>query len=156
MHRNRLFQTVVLVLVLGVGLLWRTRYLSLSPFLSKYGGDALWALAIFLGAGLCFRHTSTLQATLIALGFAWGIEFSQLYHAPWLDQLRSSLPGRLVFGSTFNAPDLLAYVVGIVFGAVAEQVCSRSSKAEVVVDGIRQERGNSSDLLPKPHRQTQE
>ncbi len=156
MHRNRLLQTVVLALVLGAGLLWRSRYLPLSPLPSKYGGDALWALAIFLGAGLCFRHATTLQVMLIALGFAWGIEFSQLYHAPWIDQLRSSLPGRLVLGSTFNAPDLLAYVVGIVFGAVAEQVCSRSSKAEVVVDGIRRERGNSSDLLPKPNRQTQE
>jgi len=74
---------------------------------------------------------------LISLGFAWGIEFSQLYHAPWLDHLRSSLPGRLILGSTFNAPDLVAYVVGIVFGAAVERVCSRSSKAEVVVDGIK-------------------
>jgi hypothetical protein len=123
--RNRLLQTVLLALVLGAGLLWRSRYLPLSPFLSKYGGDALWALAIFLGAGLCFRHASTLQITLIALGFAWGIEFSQLYHVPWLDQLRSSLPGRLVLGSTFNAPDLLAYVLGIVFGAAAECVCCK-------------------------------
>jgi hypothetical protein len=111
---------VVLALVLGAGLLWRSSYLPLSPFLSKYGGDALWALAIFLGAGLCFRHATTLQVMLIALGFAWGIEFSQLYHAPWIDQLRSSLPGRLVLGWTFNAPDLMAYVVGIVFGAAAE------------------------------------
>ncbi len=125
MHRNRLFQTVALALVLGAGLLWRSRYLPMPPFLSKYGGDALWALAVFLGAGLCFRHASTWRITLIALGFAWGIEFSQLYHAHWLDQLRSSLPGRLILGSTFNAPDLLAYVLGIVFGAAAEHVCSR-------------------------------
>ncbi len=139
MHRNRLLQTVALAIVLGTGLLWRSRFLPLSPFLSKYGGDALWAHAIFLGAGLCFRHASTLQITLIALGFAWGIEFSQLYHAPWLDQLRSSLPGRLVLGSTFNAPDLLAYGVGIALGAAVECVRSRRSKAAVVGGKSREE-----------------
>ncbi|MCF7789441.1 MAG: DUF2809 domain-containing protein [Prosthecobacter sp.] len=125
MYRNRLLQTLALVMVLGAGLLWRSRYLPMSPFFSKYGGDALWALAVFLGAGLCFRHASTWRITLIALGFAWGIEFSQLYHVPWLDQLRSSLPGRLVLGSTFNAPDLLAYVLGIAVGAAAERACSK-------------------------------
>ncbi len=57
---------------------------------------------------------------LVALGFAWAIEFSQLYHAPWIDEVRSSLLGRLILGSTFNVPDLLAYVIGIVVGAVAE------------------------------------
>ncbi|MDI1310980.1 DUF2809 domain-containing protein [Prosthecobacter sp.] len=125
MQRNRLLQTGALVLILGAGLLWRSRYLPLSPFFSKYGGDALWALAVFLGAGLFFRHAPTWRISLIALGFAWGIEFSQLYHAPWIDQLRSSLPGRLVLGSTFNAPDLLAYVIGIVFGAASERVCCK-------------------------------
>ncbi|WP_395735547.1 DUF2809 domain-containing protein [Prosthecobacter sp.] len=120
MRRNRLLQMGSLMLVLGAGLVWKSRYLPLSPFLAKYGGDALWALAIFLGAGLCFPRASTCRVALIALGFAWGIEFSQLYHAPWLDQIRSTLPGRLVLGSTFNAPDLLAYVVGIVLGTGAE------------------------------------
>lgn len=124
-HRNWLSQAVKLLLVLGAGLLWRSRYLPLSPFLSKYGGDALWALAVFLGAGLCFRYATTWRITLIALGFAWGIEFSQIYHAPWLDQLRSSLPGRLVLGSTFNVPDLLAYVLGIAVGAAAECACCK-------------------------------
>ncbi|WP_395732240.1 DUF2809 domain-containing protein [Prosthecobacter sp.] len=125
MHRNRLLQTVALVLVLGAGLLWRSHYLPLSPFLSKYGGDALWALAVFLAVGLCFPRASTWRIMLVALGFAWGIEFSQLYHAPWIDEVRSSLLGRLILGSTFNAPDLLAYVIGIVFGAVAERVCCK-------------------------------
>lgn len=125
MHRNRLLYAVTLMLVLGTGLLWRSHYLPLSPFFSKYGGDVLWALAVFLAAGLCFPRASTLRIMLLALGFAWGIEFSQLYHAPWIDQLRSSLLGRLILGSTFNAPDLLAYVIGIVLGAVAERVCCK-------------------------------
>ncbi len=132
-QRNRLLQTVALVLVLGAGLLWRSHYLPLSPFVSKYGGDALWALAVFLGAGLCFRHASTLSLGLAALGFAWGIEFSQLYHAPWLDQLRWSLPGRLVLGSTFNPPDLLAYLIGVVCGMAAEKMLGYGKRVGVKV-----------------------
>ncbi|WP_395749783.1 DUF2809 domain-containing protein [Prosthecobacter sp.] len=116
---------MALVLVLGAGLLWRSRYLPLAPFLSKYGGDALWALAVFLGAGLCSPRASTWRVAVIALAFAWGIEFSQLYHATRLDQIRSTLPGRLVLGSTFNAPDLLAYVLGIVLGASGEYLWLR-------------------------------
>jgi hypothetical protein len=57
---------------------------------------------------------------LLALGVAWGVEFSQLYHAPWIDAIRATLPGKLVLGNTFNWPDLPAYAVGIVIGALAE------------------------------------
>lgn len=45
---------------------------------------------------------------IIALCGAWAVEFSQLYHAPWLDTIRMTTPGRLVLGSTFNGPDLAA------------------------------------------------
>jgi hypothetical protein len=75
--------------------------------MSKYGGDALWALMVFFGFGFLF-------------GFAWAIEFSQIYHAPWFDAIRASRPGHLVFGSTFNWPDLPAYAVGVALGALLE------------------------------------
>jgi hypothetical protein len=32
------------------------------------------------------------------------VEFSQLYHAPWIDTIRAARIGALVLGSTFNAP----------------------------------------------------
>ena len=38
----------------------------------------------------------------------------------WIDMIRDTLPGRLIFGSTFNWPDLPAYTVGIALGAWAE------------------------------------
>jgi len=44
----------------------------------------------------------------------------QLYHAHWIDFIRSSRLGHLVLGSTFNTPDLLAYVVGITIAAIVE------------------------------------
>ncbi len=86
----------------------------------KYGGDSLWALLVFIGCGFVFVRASTLKIAWIALGIAWGIEFLQLYHAPWIDSIRTTLPGRLILGSTFNPPDLIAYAVGISAGVMVE------------------------------------
>ncbi len=103
-----------------IGLLWRSQLFPLPTAIAKYGGDALWALLVFVGFGILFRTASILRIAVGSLGFAWAIEFSQLYHAPWIDSIRSTRIGSLVLGSTFNAPDLLAYAVGIVFGAFVE------------------------------------
>ena len=120
LHRHRGWYALAVVLVIGLGLLWRSRLLPLSSFIAKYGGDALWALVVFLGFGFLFTRLSTLRVALLALCFAWSIEFLQLYHAHWIDFIRSSRLGHLVLGSTFNTPDLLAYVVGITIAAIVE------------------------------------
>ncbi len=118
--RNRVLYAGLALAVVAIGLLWRSGLIPLPQWLSNNGGDALWALMVFIGAGFLLPRTSTLTLALLALGFAWGVEFSQLYRAPWLDAVRSTLPGRLVLGSTFNWPDLPAYALGIALGALAE------------------------------------
>ncbi len=60
---------------------------------------------------------------MVSLGFTWVIEFSQIYHAVWIDSIRETRIGHLILGSTFNAPDLLAYAVGIALGVMIERVC---------------------------------
>jgi hypothetical protein len=107
-------------LVIGTGLLWRSGLLPLPSFLAKFGGDSLWALVVFLCFGFVFRRSSTARIVLGAICFAWSVEFLQLYHAHWIDALRSTHLGRLVLGTSFNSPDLIAYVVGIALGALAE------------------------------------
>jgi len=115
------------VLVIVTGLLWRSGLLPLSSFLAKYGGDSLWALVVFLCFGFAFLRSSTLRIGLGAVCFAWSVEFLQLYHAPWIDAIRSTRPGHLVLGAWFNSPDLIAYVVGVALGVVAECVCFKES-----------------------------
>lgn len=66
-----------------------------------------------------------------AIFFAWAVEFSQLYHADWIDGIRRTRLGHLVLGFTFNAPDLVAYAVGIAVGAVAEHVSSGRATPKV-------------------------
>jgi hypothetical protein len=109
-------------LVICAGLLWRSGRFPLSSFLTKYGGDSLWALMVFLCFGFVFRRSSTFRISLGAVCFAWFVEFLQLYHAPWIDAIRTTRPGQLVLGSSFNSPDLIAYVAGIAVGALGECV----------------------------------
>jgi len=118
--RNRVLYAGLALSVVAAGLLWRSGLITLPPVLSEYGGDALWALMVFVGIGFLLPRASTVTAVLLALTFSWGVEFSQLYHAPWIDAIRATIPGRLVLGSTFNWPDLPAYVLGIATGAWAE------------------------------------
>jgi len=118
--RNRLLYVVLALAVVAAGLLWRSGFIPLPPDLSNYGGDALWALMVFVGFGFLMPRASTLIVALLALTFSWGVEFSQIYHAPWLDAVRATIPGRLVLGNTFNWPDLPAYAVGIALGALVE------------------------------------
>lgn len=132
-QRSRPWYAVVIALVIGTGLLWRSGWIPLPIFLTKYGGDALWALVVFLGFGFVFRCGSTVRIAFIALGFGWSVEFLQLCHADWIEAIRSTRLGRLVLGTTFSAPDLLAYVVGIALGALAERV-SLPQKAEGAED----------------------
>lgn len=119
-RRSRVGYALWVLLVIGAGLLWRSGVLPLSDFFAKYGGDALWALVAFLGCGFVFPRAATWRVAAMALGFAWAVEFSQLYHAGWIDDIRRTRLGHLVLGFTFNAPDLLAYAAGIAAGAAAE------------------------------------
>jgi hypothetical protein len=122
LQRSRLIYALAVVLVIGIGLLWRSGLFALPSFVAKYGGDSLWALVVFLCFGFVSPRASTVRIGFIAVCFAWSVELLQLYHAPWIDGIRATPLGRVVLGSTFNSPDLLAYVVGIGLGALAERV----------------------------------
>jgi hypothetical protein len=108
-------------LVIAAGLALRARMFPLPAFAIKYGGDSLWALMVFCGVGFLLRRASTARVGLIAFCISCGVEFSQLYHAPWIDAVRGTRLGGLALGSTFNWPDFLAYSVGVGVGVLAER-----------------------------------
>jgi len=112
-------------LAIAPGPALRSPFLARHSFISKYGGDALWAIVVFLTIAFLFNRASTLRISVLSLVFAWSIELLQLYHAPWIDSLRAVRLGHLILGSTFNAPDLVAYAFGIALGACAETLLKR-------------------------------
>ena len=100
------------------------------PVFGNYPGDALWATLVGLGWALIFPSANLLKIATLSLGTCLVVEFSQLYHAPWLDQLRSTLPGRLVLGSGFDPFDLVAYTIGTFVALLALKrlrTCSTAS-----------------------------
>ncbi|MFM7181661.1 MAG: DUF2809 domain-containing protein [Verrucomicrobiales bacterium] len=118
--RNRLHYTVGALLVVATGLFWRSGILPLPGWLSNNGGDAFWALMVFFGFGFLLPRARTAHIALLSLAFAWGIEFFQLYQAPWINSIRATIPGKLILGSTFHWTDLIAYALGIVMGVLWE------------------------------------
>jgi hypothetical protein len=118
--RSRPLYALWIALTTTSGLLLRSRFVSLPRFVEKYGGDMLWALVVFFGFAWLFHRCSPLRIGLLTLGFSWGVEFSQLYHADWIDRIRAMPGGHLVLGSTFNPPDLIAYAAGVAAGVALE------------------------------------
>ena len=80
----------------------------------------LWALMVFLIFGALLPRHSTMRLALYALLFSYTIEFSQLYHASWIDAIRQTRFGGLVLGFGFLWSDLVSYVMGISIGALGE------------------------------------
>jgi hypothetical protein len=44
------------------------------------------------------------------------VEFLQLWHPPFLEAMRATLPGRLVLGNAFTWSDFLSYFIGSFLG----------------------------------------
>jgi glycopeptide antibiotics resistance protein len=93
-----------------------------------YLGDALWALMIFFLFGFLFRTKETKWIATLAFLFSYSIEFSQLYHANWIDTLRQTKLGGLVLGYGFLWRDLLSYSIGIGMGILIERTIVFNNK----------------------------
>ncbi|WP_457426785.1 ribosomal maturation YjgA family protein [Roseateles sp. P5_E7] len=123
--RSRPLYVLLVLTVIAAGLASR-RYPWLLPTqLGKYPGDALWALMVMLLYGLARPGWSVGRVAAATLATSFAVEFSQLYQADWINAIRHTTPGHLVLGSTFHAPDLLAYTVGVLVGAALERLLLR-------------------------------
>lgn len=116
--RKRLWVAVALAGTIALGLLSR-RY-PLPGILAEYTGDALYASAAFAGLSLLFAGATTRSLAITAFVLSASIEFGQLLSWPWLDDLRPILFGRLVLGSGFKWPDMVAYSLGAMAAAAVD------------------------------------
>jgi hypothetical protein len=111
MQRSILIYFFLITITIVFGLFSR-HYTSVPLFI----GDILWATMVYFIVRFLFITKSLPFAILASLLFCFAIEFSQLYKAPWINDLRHTLFGRLILGDTFLWSDLLCYVVGIMTG----------------------------------------
>ncbi|SCB26147.1 Protein of unknown function [Bradyrhizobium shewense] len=110
------------VIVCGLSLRWYGFPLGLPAFVVKYGGSLLWATMVFLLVGVLMPRLSRSGLAAIALVIAVVVEFSRLVHTPWLDAFRLTTAGALLLGRIFSLWNLVAYAVGIAFGAWIDRV----------------------------------
>jgi hypothetical protein len=119
-RRNPIFQLLPIVLVSVLGTGSRRSGSILPEFIAAYAGDTLWALTAFLAIGVILPRASTRTVALLAFSLSVAVELSQLYHAPWIDSIRSTTVGGLLLGFGFLWSDLACYAVGVGLGVLME------------------------------------
>lgn len=119
-NRSQLWYAIAILVVIGVGLASRSFPVLFPRFMGKYPGDGFWALMVFLAWGIVFPRISTARLAVYALFTCCLDECSQLYHAPWIDIVRSTTLGHLILGSGFIWGDFVAYAIGVGAGALGE------------------------------------
>lgn len=118
--RMRRLAIALVIILCGASLRLGGYEIGLPYFLVKYGGSTLWgAMVFFLFAALLPGH-SVGRLAVLSLVSAALIEFSRLYHTPWLDDFRLTLAGALLLGRIFSWWNILAYAVGIALAALSE------------------------------------
>ena len=118
--RIRSITLLLLVVVALLGLGFRAYRGPLQNFVNHYGPASVCYAAFFVL--LIFFLLPRPAAILpIAIGvFVWTclVEFSQLGHPPWLESIRATVAGRLLFGHSFSWWDFPAYPLGCLVGWV--------------------------------------
>ena len=119
MARDRRVVAAVAVLVVVAGLVVG----------SNLVGDALYAVLVYVLVVGAAPRIAASRAALIAFGICAAIELLQLTGLP--AAIVDVVPAaRYVLGTTFNAPDLLAYAVGVALAAGADALAGRRRTAQ--------------------------
>ena len=113
--------TLLIIATVAAGLTLRLTHVGLPFAVVKYGGSLLWALMIYWIVSTLRPRWPIPQGALAAGAVATAVEVFKLYHQPWLDAFRLTLPGALLLGRVFSVWDLVAYACAITGGAVADR-----------------------------------
>lgn len=123
--RNIALYISLFLMTILLGLLSRASFVELPRLLSLYAGDILWAMMVFWLFCCVQPAARTRVIVCLALVFSFSIEFSQLYQAQWLNDIRHTRLGALVLGFGFKLSDLVCYSVGIFSAAGLDWWCFR-------------------------------
>ncbi len=118
MIKRRIIYSLLFVFCVWLALATRKHPEWFYPFIAKYGGDTIWAGEFLFFLRILFPKTKLLTLAICNYLLGVMIEVSQLWHAPWLNAIRHTQPGKLMLGLGFMWSDLICYAVGtlIAFG----------------------------------------
>jgi hypothetical protein len=124
-HRILKYRIVVLLSILIiVPLGYAIRFHGSAPeWVNDSFGSIAYEIFWILLVAFLFPQASPLW-TAVGVCFATCVlEFLQLWHPPFLEAMRSTLPGRLVLGNSFTWSDFLSYFIGSLLGWVWMRSC---------------------------------
>jgi hypothetical protein len=119
--KSRLAYGLLVISTIIAGLL--SRRITGVPL---FTGDILWGLMVYFIVRLLFIKKPLKFVITASLLFCYAIEFSQLYRAPWIDNIRHTVIGGLILGETFLWGDMLSYTVGAGIGILVEKLISKN------------------------------
>ena len=122
----RIAYSIAIFITILLGLASRKWSYLLLSFIAQNAGDVLWAMMVYFGFRFLLVRKSIFAAILLSFLFSFGIEFSQLYQEDWMNQIRGTSLGALIFGKGFLAEDLIRYTAGIIIATIIDKVVLQS------------------------------
>ncbi|MBD2728010.1 DUF2809 domain-containing protein [Nostoc sp. FACHB-892] len=119
--RRNLNQTVFIILslliVVPMGFLFKYYTGSAHQWFNDYGAAIFYEIFWCLFAFLFLRNRAAIiQIPIWVFVITCILEFLQLWHPPLLEEIRATLIGKLLLGTTFVWWDFPHYVLGSVLG----------------------------------------
>ena len=117
MLKARLIYLFLIIVTVIVGLVSRELSSAVVPL---FVGDILWGLAVFLLMRFIFITKPLPFTVIVSIIYTYATELSQLYRAPWINNLRETFFGKVMLGETFFLGDIASYTIGIGLGVLVE------------------------------------
>lgn len=89
-------------------------------------GGAAYVIFFVVALAIISQANSATRITLLVLTLTCALEFLQLWHPLWLEQIRRTLLGRALLGTTFEWTDFPPYFAGAVIGWALVRLLQRA------------------------------
>jgi hypothetical protein len=109
---SRAVYAVGTAVIISAGLLCRLPGSGLPWPVAKWSGSILWGAMVYFLVALARPNAGPGRKLAVAVAIALSVEFSRLYHSPWLDEFRATLAGAILLGRIFSPWNMVAYGIG--------------------------------------------
>lgn len=108
LKKSRIYYFFVFLFIIFLGIF--SRKFDTIPLCT---GDFLYAVMMYVLIRILWIDKKAVYTMIASLLICYAIEFSQLYQAIWINELRNTLLGRYTLGQVFLWTDILAYSFGV-------------------------------------------